>query len=331
MAYDGRLLAGVSVLMAVVEAGAFARAADALGVTPSGVSRAIARLEARIGVRLLDRTTRALSLTDEGRRFYETVAPMLDGIAEAALDAAGAARVARGRLRVNVDPFFARIVLADRLAAFMEQNPAVRLELIMRDHVGDLVADGFDLAIRFGDPPVGGFTTRKLVETRVLTVASPDYVARRGAPTHPSEVADHDCIEFYNAAVGRAFDWEFRRGGEVLAVKPAARLMVSDVGTMLTACEAGAGLAQILELGARHLIKRGTLVPVLADWSDERFPLYALFPSHRHRTAKVRAFVQFCDAILGEHERAPGPVLEEALSRLRTHAAVRQERRGSEP
>ncbi|MBE7218967.1 MAG: LysR family transcriptional regulator, partial [Caulobacteraceae bacterium] len=148
MAYDGRLLAGVSVLMAVVEAGAFARAAEALGLTPSGVSRAIARLEARIGVRLLDRTTRALSLTDEGRRFYETVAPMLDGIAEAALDAAGAAGVARGRLRVNVDPFFARIVLADRLATFLRQHPAVRLELIMRDHVGDLVADGFDLAIR---------------------------------------------------------------------------------------------------------------------------------------------------------------------------------------
>lgn len=298
MAYDGRLLAGVSVLMAVVEAGAFARAADGLGLTPSGVSRAIARLEARVGVRLLDRTTRALSLTDEGRRFYERVGPMLDGIAEAALEAAGSAGTVRGRLRVNVDPFFARIVLADRLATFMRRHPAVRLELIMRDDVGDLVADGFDLAVRFGEPPVGSFTTRKLIETRVLTVASPDYVARRGAPAHPADVADHDCIEFYDAAAGRAFEWEFRRGREALAVKPAAKLMVSDVGTMLTACEAGLGLAQVLELGAQHLVSRGTLVHLLGDWSDERFPLYALFPSQRHRAAKVRAFVDFCDEVL---------------------------------
>ena len=155
MPYDGRLLSGVTVLMAVVEAGSMARAAQALGLSSSGVGRAIARLEKRVGVRLLERTTRTMTLTDEGRRFYEEVGPHLDGIEQAAMTAAGAAGVVRGRLRVNVDPFFSRIVLAAQVVTFLNRHPDVRVELIMRDHVGDLVADGFDLAMRFGEPPSG--------------------------------------------------------------------------------------------------------------------------------------------------------------------------------
>ncbi len=183
MAYDGRLLSGVTVLMAVVEAGSMARAAEALALTPSGVGRAVARLEARVGVRLLERTTRTMTLTDEGRRFYEEVGPHLDGIEQAAIRASGAAGVVRGRLRVNVDPFFSRVVLAGQLVTFLDKHPEVRLELIMRDHVGDLIADGFDLALRFGNPPSGALVARKLVETRILTVASPEYIARHGSPS----------------------------------------------------------------------------------------------------------------------------------------------------
>src|ERR1700731_3505164 len=149
MPYDARLLSGVTVLMAVVEAGSMARAAGALGVTASGGGREIGRLETRVGVRLLERTTRTMTLTDEGRRFYEEVGPHLDGIEQAAMTAAGAAGTVPGPLRVHVDPFFPRVVLAGQVAAFLDRHPNVRLELIMRDHVGDLVADGFDLALRF--------------------------------------------------------------------------------------------------------------------------------------------------------------------------------------
>src|SRR6202046_362918 len=155
MPYDGRLLSGVTVLMAVVEAKSMVRAAEALGLTPSGVGRAVARLESRVGVRLLERTTRSMTLTDEGRRFYEEVGPHLDGIEQAAMTAAGSIGTVRGRLRVNVDPFFSRIVLAAQVVTFLNRHPDVRVELIMRDHVGDLVADGFDLAMRFGEPPGG--------------------------------------------------------------------------------------------------------------------------------------------------------------------------------
>ena len=233
MPYDARLLSGVTVLMAVVEAGSMARAAVALGLTSSGVGRAIGRLETRVGVRLLERTTRTMTLTDEGRRFYEEVGPHLDGIEQAAIIASGAAGIVRGRLRVNVDPFFSRVVLAAQISGFLDRHPEVRLELIMRDHVGDLVADGFDLALRFGDPPGGSLIARKLIETRILTVASPEFVARYGRPKHPSEVEKLRCIDFYDAANARPFDWEFRQGREILPVRPPARLMVSDVGAML--------------------------------------------------------------------------------------------------
>jgi DNA-binding transcriptional LysR family regulator len=133
MSYDGRLLAGLTVLMAVVEAGSMTRAAEALGLTPSGVGRAIQRLEARVGVRLLHRTTRSLRLTDEGRRFWGRVGPLLDGVEEAALEAAGSAQIVRGRLRVNVDPFFSRLVLARELTGFLAKHRELRVELIMRD------------------------------------------------------------------------------------------------------------------------------------------------------------------------------------------------------
>jgi DNA-binding transcriptional LysR family regulator len=293
MPYDGRLLSGVTVLMAVVEAGSMARAAQALGLSSSGVGRAIARLEKRVGVRLLERTTRTMALTDEGRRFYEEVGPHLDGIEQAAMTAAGAAGVVRGRLRVNVDPFFSRIVLAAQVVTFLKRHPDVRVELIMRDHVGDLVADGFDLAMRFGEPPSGSLVARKLIETRILTVAAPDFVARYGRPKHPSEVAGLPCIDFYDAADARPFEWEFRRDHEVMSVRPASRLMVSDVGAMLSACEAGVGIAQIMQLGSRELLAEGRLVELFPDWSGELFPLYALYPSRQLRAAKVRTFIEF--------------------------------------
>ena len=298
MAVDSKLFAGVSVLFAVVEAGTIARAAEALGLSPSGVSRALARLEQRVGIRLLARTTRTLSLTDEGRRFYERVGPHLAGIEEATIEAAGSASKVRGRLRVNTDPYFSRVVLSKHLAKFLARYPELFVELIMRDSVGDLVADGFDLALRFGEPPVGSFAARKLTETRVITVASPSYIKAHGKPKHPKDIEKRDCIDFYDAANGRPYEWELRRKDEVLALRVKGRLMTSDSGTLLGACEAGFGIAQIIEIGCGRLLRSGRLVELFPGWSDERFPLYAIFPSRLHRAAKVRAFIDFVMEIL---------------------------------
>src|ERR1700689_966846 len=207
MSFDGRLLAGVSVLTAVIESGNFARAAEALGITTSGVSRAVARLEGRVGARLLDRTTRSVALTDEGRRFYERVKPSLLTIEDAAVTASGAANIVRGRLRVNIDPVVFRLMLAGRLGAFLDLHPEVSLEIITREQIGDLVGDGVDVAIRFGEPAVSSLIARKMADMQMITVATPSYMQRHGIPKSPNDLVGHACIHFRNPKTGQAYDW----------------------------------------------------------------------------------------------------------------------------
>jgi DNA-binding transcriptional LysR family regulator len=290
---DGRLLTGVTVLDAVIESGGFSRAGDALGISPSGVSHAIARLEARLGVRLLDRTTRSIALTDEGRRFYERVRPSLDEIEEAAIDASGAAAKVRGRLRINIDPLFSRLVLAGHLGGFLDQYPELAIETITREQVGDLVADGVDVAIRFGEPRGSSLVSRKLADVRVLTVASPQYLKRRGRPKIPQDLSKHQCIDFRDPETGRPYDWEFHRKRNILTVKISSRLLLSDAGTMLTECLAGTGVCQVLSIAVRGLLEEGRLVNLFPDWPDETFPLHALYPSRHHPPAKVQTFIEF--------------------------------------
>lgn len=293
MGFDGRLLSGVGTFTAVVETGNFARAGDMLGLTPSGVSRAFARLETQIGVRLFDRTPRAVTLTDEGRRFYTQVTPLLAGLDEAAAEAAGTTAAVRGRLRLNADPSFARLILAPRLPDFLARYPALSLEIIVRDRLGDLVAEGFDVAVRFGEPEPSRLIARKLLETRIVACAAPAYLARRGTPRHPRDLENHECLMFRDPATGRPFDWEFHKGREIVEVKTEGRLVFNDLPTKLVACIAGLGITQAVEFGLEDFVARGELVQVLPDWAEERYPLYAYYLSRHLPPAKVRAFLDF--------------------------------------
>lgn len=298
--FDGRLLNGVSVLAAVIESGSFARAADAMGLSPSGISRAIARLEGRIGLRLLDRTTRTMRLTDDGARFYEAVAPLLSGIEEAASTASGAAQAVRGRLRVNVDPYFSRLVLGPRLGAFLDLYPDLQIEIITRNELGDLVADGMDVAVRFGEPAQTSLISRLLMQTRVITIAAPSYLAKHGQPTVPADLGAHTCIQFQDPLTGRPFEWELRRGTHVVPIATRGRILVNDAGTTLATCLAGIGIAQVFSLGMKEYLDTGQLVDLFPDWPDETFPLHAFYPSRQHVPAKVRAFIDFCVGIVEE-------------------------------
>ena len=293
--FDERILNGMGVLSAIVDSGSFAAAGERLDMSQSGVSRSIARLEARLGVRLLDRTTRSVKLTDEGRRFYEQVMPLLAALEEAATSTAQGATAVRGKLRVNVDPFFSRLVLAPRLGAFVEQYPELRIELVTRDQLGDMIADGFDLAVRFGFPRPSSLVARKLLDTRILTVAAPSYLKRHGRPLQPADLASdaHACIHFRDPDTGHPFAWEFHRGRKKITVDAAGRLTVNDVGTMHSVCMAGHGIAQVMELGVEPFVADGRLIELFPDWPDERFPLYALYPSRHHVPAKVRTFLDF--------------------------------------
>jgi DNA-binding transcriptional LysR family regulator len=305
MTIDGKLISGVSLLATVAEAGSFVRAAEALNITASGVSRAVARLEERMGVRLLDRTTRSLALTAEGQRLYDEAAPLLAGIERAAGDVAGSAATVRGRLHVDLDPFFARLFLSRHLADLLARHPELILDLTTREVAGDLVKDRIDLAIRFGEPAAASPVMRKLLETRILTVASPAYLKRHGRPDHPTALGKHACILFRNPVTGRPFDWEFHRGKKKLVVPVQGRITVSDVWTMIDTCVAGAGVAQVMALDIGALLDAGKLVDLFPDWPDERFPLYALYPSRQHAPAKVKAFLDFVLARIDQLGPAP--------------------------
>ncbi|MGO4305731.1 LysR family transcriptional regulator [Cupriavidus sp. RAF12] len=295
MGFDARLLDGLGVVRAIVENGSFVRASETLDMTQSGVSRAVARLEARLGIRLFDRTTRSVTLTDDGRRFYEEVTPLLAQLEEVTTAASQGVSAVRGRLRANVDPFFSRLVLAPHLGAFVDAHPHLTMDLVTRDTLGDMVADGFDVAFRFGHPRATTLVARKLMDVPVATLAAPSYLKRHGKPRTPADLEGdrHTCIHFRDPETGRPFPWEFWRGDEHVVVQARGRLVVNEGGTMHSVCAAGHGICQTLTYGAESLIAEGRLVPVLTDWPDEKFPLYALYPSRQHLPAKVRAFVDF--------------------------------------
>lgn len=296
-----QVIEGVGVVAAIVQTGSFARAGEALEMSQSGVSRAVARLESRLGMRLFDRTTRRVRLTDEGRRFYDEVVPLLDALESVTAQARGGAQSLVGKLRVNVDPFFSRLILGPHLGAFLDAHPGLELELRTRDDLGDLVSDGFDLAVRFGHPRASSLVARKLLGARIVTVASPQYIKRFGQPQKPRDLAggEHRCIHFRDPLTGRPFPWEFHRGRKRLVVDVPGHLQVNDAGTLQSACLAGVGIAQMFELKEDELLSKHRLVNLFPDWCDERFPLYAYHPSRRHVPAKTRAMIDFVAGLVG--------------------------------
>jgi DNA-binding transcriptional LysR family regulator len=290
-----QLLEGVDVMAAVVDARSFGGAGAALDMSQSGVSRAIARVEARLGIRLFERTTRSVRLTDEGRRYYEQVMPLVGALQEATAGAQAGGATIRGRLRVNVDPFFSRLILGPALGGFLEAHADLEVELRTRDDLGDLVGDGFDLALRFGHPQPSSLVARKLLDLRVLTVAAPGYLQRFGRPAQPQELASgaHRCILFRDPATGRAFPWEFHQKRRRVVLQPPGTLTVNDAGTLQSVCEAGFGIAQMFVLPQDPVLADERLVNLFPEWSDERFPLYAYHPSRHHVPAKTRAMLDF--------------------------------------
>lgn len=294
-AFSPQLLEGVDVMAAVVDTRSFGGAAQVLDMSQSGVSRAVARLETRLGIRIFERTTRSVRLTEEGRHFYEQVMPLIGALAEVTSSAAGDAQMVQGRLRINVDPLFARFILGPRLGPFLDSYPDLELDMRSKEDLGDLVADGFDLALRFGHPLPSSLVARKLFDTRVLAMASPAYLERFGHPTDPRELENtpHRCILFREPVTGKPFAWEFHQKRKQLTVKPQGQLTVNDPGTVYSACLAGLGIAQLFELGVEQYTSSNQLVQLFPEWSDQRFPLYAYYPSRHHVPAKTRALLSF--------------------------------------
>ena len=310
----------MGVLAAVIEGGSFTRAGELLGLSASGVSRAIARLEERVGVRLLDRTTRSSRLTNEGAHLYEFALPHLAGLQEVANVASGSARAVKGSLRVSLNAIFSRHVLAPNLPRFTRRYPALELTILHLPDSGDLITSGVDASIRFGPQPTSTMSSRLLLETRVLTVAAPSYLEKNGRPMTPEDLAKHDCIHYVDPQRGKPFEWEFHREDKKISVKTRGLMTVHDCDTMVMACVAGAGVAQVLALGNQHLLSSGALIELFPDWPGESFPLYAIRPSRRLAPAKVDAFLNFCSRDLQRIGQfcCRTPTFQQRLSKSKT-------------
>jgi DNA-binding transcriptional LysR family regulator len=202
-------------------------------------------------------------------------------------------------LRVLADPLAGRRVLAPRLGALLDRHPALEIELTAREHLGDLSGEGFDVALRFGAPRDSALVARKLLETRIITVASPAHVERHGRPQHPRmlERGKHPAIRLRDSSTGKTVRWIFERRGEVIRVDVPGRLTVGDSETMVAACLAGHGMAQAPELGVRGLLAGGRLIDLFPSWSEASVPLYAYYPSRVLVPAKLKAFLDFVAAV----------------------------------
>lgn len=285
-------LEGMAIFAKVAETRGITAAARELGLSAPTVSKALARLEQRLGSRLLNRTSRQFALTDAGLALKERASRLLAD-AEAAQDALLAQSVSpRGLVRVAVPMSFGVTVVAPLLPSFLQQYPDVSVDLHLSDAVVDLIGDGLDLALRIGSLPDSSLMARRLAPVAGVTVASPAYLDKRGRPTHPSELAAHDCFGY--AYLRTRDTWHFVNNAEQeVTVRPTGRLRVNNGEAVLPAAIAGLGIAALPEFIARSAIADGKLERILTGWSATRIGLYLVTPSSGPRPARVQALMDF--------------------------------------
>lgn len=276
---------------AVVEAGSFVRAADALELSKTAVSRLVGDLEGRLGARLLHRTTRRLSLTQEGALFHERCVQLLDGLAEAEAELSTHSGEAVGRLRLNVPVTFGLLHLAPLWPAFMALHPRVVLDVTLSDRQVDLVDEGYDLAVRIARLETSSLVSRQLASTRLILCASPEYLRRHGAPAHPSEIAHHAVIGYSLMVMGDL--WEFTGPEGPVDVKVAPRMRTNSGDTCCVAALQHQGIVlQPSFLVAEHLVS-GALVELLPQYRSTELGIHAVYPTRKHLSHKVRTLIDF--------------------------------------
>lgn len=282
-------LRSLRIFVEVVRAGSFAGAARTLEMQRSAVSRKVADLEEHLGARLLQRTTRTLHLTDEGRIFYDHCQRALGELEEAEQALAGMHAVPRGLLRVTAPLSFG--FLGPLVGEFLRENPEVQMELLCTDRVVDLVEEGFDVAIRAGRLPDSSLIARKLGDLPRYVVASPRYLEGRKAPRTPEDLPEHTCLTFGSPRA----TWRLVSEDRAVEVKVEGRLAVNDFEVLREAVVAGGGIALLPDRECIEAIREGRLVRLLPAWTSEETPIHILYPSTRHLSARVKTFVEFME------------------------------------
>jgi DNA-binding transcriptional LysR family regulator len=286
------MLDGLIAFVRTVEAGSFSGAARALGTTPSVISKNVARLEARFGVRLLQRSTRSLTLTQEGAAYFDRVAPLLRALDEAG-DAIQGTSTARGLLRVTAPADLGRLLMGPLTRDFLPRHPGLKLEISLTDRHVDLIREGFDIAVRAGEVADSDLNSRLLARLSLVLAASPAYLAARGAPQSRKALQEHDHIRYMVG--GRPFPLSFADG---TVLTPPGVLDADTALAIRIAAMNGMGIVQMLHFAIRDDIDAGRLVPVLPDFPLPLVPVYALHAFGRHAPARARLFIDFLAAQL---------------------------------
>ncbi|MCJ2006644.1 LysR family transcriptional regulator [Methylobacterium sp. J-092] len=298
-------LAGIIAFLAVAERASFTSAAEDLEMGRSAVGAQIRALEARLGVQLLQRSTRAVRLTEAGAVYREALADIQERVRDAGRAATAFQTEAVGRLRIAAPPDLGPDHVAPVAARFLTENPAVSIDLQLSTDAVDLISDGFDLAIRGALAVEPTLVTRQIGSSPIIACASPAYLDHRGVPVTPQDLTTHACLHFSELRWGRR--WRFDRDGEVAAVSILPRLECNNGPTLLAAALAGAGIALEPAFVVGPAIRAGTLVPVLTDWRLPVIPLHAAYPANRNIASKVRSFVTMLAAAFASHPDLGGP------------------------
>jgi DNA-binding transcriptional LysR family regulator len=288
-------LADLEIFARVVASGSMSSAGRELGLQPAIISKRIKRLEERLGTRLFQRTTRQLSLTEAGEGFHERVVAALAGLEEAEAFVSGRSDEVRGRLRISAPTSFGRMHIAPHLKLFFDRHPDLKLQLILTDEFQDIVAEGFDLAIRIAELDDSSLVARKLAPVKRILCATADYVDRRGMPRSIEELQDHICLPAHNNA-----HWHLTGPSGPVTLKPEGPLATNSSEVIRETVLAGLGIALRSTWDIGPEIRDGRLVRVLPDWEGSaNVGLYAVYPSRQFLPAKVRAFIDFLGELYG--------------------------------
>ncbi|ACF51415.1 LysR family transcriptional regulator [Stenotrophomonas maltophilia] len=284
-------LAGLSLFVLVAEARSFAAAARQRGITPSAASKTIARLEERLGARLLNRNTRSVSLTAEGEQFLERCRRIMVEVAAAERELTDAHAAPSGRLKASL-PLVSGLMLP-LLSAFAHRFPAIELDLHFSDRLVDVIEEGFDVVVRTGSPADSRLHGRNLGSTRLLCVGAPAYFANRGTPRHPDELGGHACLLHRFPGTGLIERWPLQANAAGQDVRLMPAMTANHLETILHMAIDGHGIACLPDFATRDALGNGTLVSILDEWTTEQSTFWALWPSHRHLQPRVRVFVDF--------------------------------------
>ena len=275
----------------VVDTGSFTAAAEQIGISRALASKLIQNLEDTLGVRLLNRTTRRLSLTESGQNYYQRVSDVLSRLAEAEAEATELQVDPRGRLRISAPIPFSTAHLAPALAEFQRLHPRVELELNLNDRRVDLVDEGFDMAIRISQLEDSTLMARKLAPCHMVAFASPDYLAAHGEPREHADLAQHECLRYTLTSNSEA--WDFERDGVVTAVSARSRLATNNGDFIAAAAAAGMGIARLPTFIVADYLRSGRLRRILTDWTLPSIAVYAVYPKTRTLPAKTRRLIDF--------------------------------------